>query len=77
MYKIGMRVQAIMVVTEGGGKTKPDYKATNLIDNPGFVHALPGDYGTVEYVDDNGVPTVRFDETGTATIVGDNEVSIV
>lgn len=29
--------------------------------------ALPGDIGTVEFIDPEGIPTVRFDRTGCAS----------
>ena len=38
------------------------------------THASPDDTGTIVYVDDNGFPTVRFDKTGTATIVFPDEI---
>lgn len=76
-YKIGMKVKANIIITDGGGETKPDFKATDFKNNPGFVHAVPGDIGTVVYVDEDNVPTVRFKIKGTATIVGDNEISII
>ena len=63
-YKIGDRV-----------------KATTRIDEMHFVnpnkdwsHAWSGDLGTIEYIDQEGYPTVRFDKTGTATVVGLSEI---
>lgn len=40
-----------------------------------YIHAEPGDSGFVVGVDD-GVATVRFHRTGTATIVADSEVML-
>ena len=73
-YVEGMRVKALKVITDGGDTAPPDFDAKTLIGNPGFVHAVPGDLGTVEYVDDDGCPTIRFDRKKTATVVGDCEV---
>lgn len=76
-YTEGMRVKARAVITEGGGNTEPDFKAKTFVGVLGYVHADVGDTGTVEYVDDDDCPTVRFDKKGTATIVGDHEIEIV
>jgi hypothetical protein len=76
-YTEGMKVRAQVIITEGGDDIQPDFEATFDSRNPGYVHAAPGDLGTVEYVDDDDVPTVRFDKKGTATIVGDHEIEIV
>ena len=81
MYKKGMKVRATTVITEGGGNTEPDFNAVSFINtdgfNLGFVHADKNECGTIEYVDDDNVPTVRFDRKGTATIVGDDEIEII
>lgn len=42
--------------------------------NPGPVHAEAGELGTVEHTEPGCWPTVRFDRTGTATCVTDEEV---
>lgn len=68
-WKVGDKVEAVVrIVVEQlvGKRIKPDH-----------VTATPGDKGKVEYVDDDGVPTVRFQRTGYATIVGDNEVKLI
>lgn len=67
-WQIGQRVQANQLIVEGS-------VAAAAVDfpEPGFVHAVPCDYGTVVSVDD-GAATVRFDRTGTATIVGNHEI---
>lgn len=44
--------------------------AVATITDDGRDVALPGDYGTVEYINEDGVPTVRFERTGRASIVG-------
>jgi hypothetical protein len=47
--------------------------AVRTLEESGFttggvhVHAMAGDEGTVEHLED-GLPTVRFDRTGTATL---------
>lgn len=71
----GQRVRAVKVVTESG--KEPDRSAKDL-HNPGWVHAEAGESGTVVLVDaGNGdIATVRFDRTGTATIVLDEEVEL-
>lgn len=49
--------------------------AVQQIAEPGFgVHAETGDAGEVVHVED-GIPTVRFERTGTATIVDPSEVA--
>jgi hypothetical protein len=95
-YIRGTRVRALKVVTEAGPGEPPDRSKT-IKDNgghffPGYVHAEPGELGTVVETDypqevldqDTGeamsldtVPTVRFDRTGTATIVGPDEIELV
>lgn len=92
-YVRGARVRALKVVTESGDDTFPDRAATRLHDNPNYVHAEAGELGTVVEVDDpmgeredpetgeirqlNPIPTVRFDRTGTATIVREDEIELV
>lgn len=77
-YSVGMRVRAIASIIEGedGSGIAPDL-AAYAPGISGYVYAKPGDDGTIEYVDSDGVPTVRFDRTGTATIVGDHEIAIL
>jgi hypothetical protein len=48
----------------------------NLGIATGDLRGMLGD-GVVEGVDGGVVATVRFERTGTATIVGDEEVSII
>lgn len=73
-FEIGMKVIATKVITEGGGDTIPDPAATFESRSPGYVHSPKDGEGTVEYINDDGYPTVRFDFRGTATIVGNDEV---
>lgn len=63
----GDRVRAmIQVLEEGpGGTPNPDAKPCET----GWVHAEPGDLGTVVHVEPGLHPTVRFDKTKTATCV--------
>lgn len=71
----GQRVRAVGVITESG--KEPDRTAKDL-HNPGWVHAEAGELGTVELVDagNGNIATVRFDRTGTATIVLDKEIEL-
>lgn len=46
-------------------------------DDWGWVSAENGEMGTVVYVDDDGTPTVRFDDTGCSTCVSNHEVGLV
>ena len=74
-YIEGIVVAATKTVTEGGGDTDPNPQAKDLFD-AGWIHARMGDIGIVEGVDDN-TPTVRFMNSGTATIVGPDEIIFV
>lgn len=64
-WKIGDHVRAQGHITDTGA---PDDT---------WVHAERGDTGTVEYVDGEGYATVRFDRTGSATVVGHHEIKRV
>ena len=46
------------------------------IEEDGAEVCRPGDRGRVEFVEDNGVPLVRFERTGMASIV-DPDTEIV
>lgn len=72
-FEPGLRVRALRQITEDG--TVPG-DPTAEFPKGRYIHAEEGDVGTVEGVDDN-TPTVRFDRTGTATIVGEDEVALV
>jgi hypothetical protein len=89
-FKEGARVYALKVITEGGGDTLPDRGAKSL-HSMGYVHAELGEFGTIvcldypqeivnpetgEITEEYTVPTVKFDRTGTATIVGSDEIEL-
>lgn len=61
--KLGDRVRAKRRVFDLPGK-----------DNPGPIHAEPGEEGVVVHTEFGSWPTVRFDKTNTATCVTDSEV---
>lgn len=68
--KVGDRVKAACIVTEDGtgvGDESAKFPA------PNYIHARKGEYGTIVFVE-HGQPTVRFDRTRTATLVGNDEV---
>lgn len=69
---VGSRVVATCQITEGGGSGDSNAK----FPEPTYIHAEKNDRGTVETIDD-GCYTVRFDRTGTATIVGETEIDPV
>ncbi len=69
-YLLHALVTATDTVTESGGAGLPAAQ----FPAPAYIHANPGEAGEVVGVDD-GVPTVRFFRTGTATIVGADEVA--
>jgi hypothetical protein len=72
-YDEGTKVMATQTITESGAKPNP--AAKNLLD-PGWIHAQPGDIGVVVHVDRTRmIPTIKFERTGTATIVGPHEIS--
>jgi hypothetical protein len=71
-YEVGLKVRALRQITEDG--TVPG-DPTAEFPRGRYIHAEEGDVGTVEGVDDN-TPTVRFERTGTATIVGEDEVTL-
>lgn len=60
---LGQRVRAKIRVYDCPGE-----------EDQGPIHAEPGDLGTVVHVEEGFWPTVRFDRTGTATCVTDEEV---
>lgn len=64
-WKLGERVKAKGRITDTG------------IPDDEWVHAEEGDTGTIEYVDEAGYPTVRFDRLGSATVVGHHEIKRV
>jgi hypothetical protein len=72
MFKVGQKVQAMGTITENGG---PADEAAEFPAG-GYIHARVGDMGVVLHLNDEGLPTVRFEHTGTATIVGTSEVKL-
>lgn len=69
---VGSRVKATRQITEAGGDVAGDPAAE--FPAPNYIHAEKGEPGVVEHVDGDGEPTVRFDRTGTATVVAAREV---
>ena len=84
-YSVGTVVCATKTITEAG-ELLGDSEATFWRDpddhskgtNGNYIHAVVGDIGKVEHIDDpkHPTPTVRFARTGTATIVGPDEISL-
>ena len=65
--RIGDKVVALCDIVEDGFPKK----------GTKHVHASAGDTGNIIYTDPkHGFPTVRFDNTGTATIVFPDEIKI-
>lgn len=60
--RVGLRVRAACQITKGGD---------GVVGNP---EAEAGEWGTIVHVTEDGLPTVNFDRTGTATLVGLAEV---
>lgn len=48
-----------------------------IVEDPDWVHAEPGDTGVVVFTEPGYYPTVRFDRTDTATIVFPHEVEVL
>jgi hypothetical protein len=73
--ELGQRVKAVRVITEcGAGDGNPQAE----FPHNDYIHALIDETGVVENIEDDGeVLDVRFDKTGTATIVGHTEVVLV
>ena len=72
MYEVGQTVLAMATITEDGdseGSPEAEYPAGN------YIHAVVGDSGEGLHLNDDGLPTVRFERTGTATIVGLDEIN--
>ena len=69
-WTVGDKVTATQMITE-------DHLVadrTAKFPSPHYIHADSGDHGVIEYIDDDGCPTVRFYITGTSTIIGDHEI---
>ena len=71
-FKLGQKVRALNIVIEDDNPSNPEAKPCGS----GWVHAEPGDCGFVAGIDD-GCVTARFDRTGTASVVGDNEIELI
>lgn len=72
LVKVGDKVVAEQTITEAGGHpgdTSAKFPA------PRYIHAVEGDIGEVVHVNEEGLPTVRFERTGTSTLVGWGEVT--
>lgn len=63
-WLVGTRVVATKQITEGGNAGDPNA----VFPDAAYIHAEKDEPGTVEHVDGDGEPTIRFDRTGTATI---------
>jgi len=75
LWAEGTRVRAVSQITEGG-ETPGDRAAE--FPARGYIHAEPGEVGVIEHVEEaTNAPTVRFERTGTATVVGPQEVEVV
>lgn len=72
---VGARVTATCQITEAGGDVVGDPAA--VFPAADYIHAETGDIGTIEHVDGDGAPTVRFDRTRTSTIVAHREIAVV
>jgi hypothetical protein len=66
MYLIGDKVKATKKIREG------DFNGHKV-----WVHAYPGDTGTVIHINENHLPTVRFDKSLTATLTFSSEIEKV
>ena len=83
-FKVGDQVFAVRQIVEGGAPLAGQGDPTLKVNREGktaeevfpklYIHEA-GEVGTIEYINDDGIPTVRFKRTGTATIV-DPEVEI-
>lgn len=67
--EVGTKVKATKQITESGTEGDP----AAVFPAGAYIHAEKGDVGEVVYVE-NGNPTVRFERTGTATLVFNSEI---
>jgi hypothetical protein len=72
-FEEGTLVRAIRIITEDGGDGG-DFDAP--FPTALYVHATAGNYGIIGGVDDS-IATVRFYPSGTATVVGKEEIEFV
>lgn len=73
-WDVGDRVKAVKQITESG--KLPGNPEADPLDCDG-IHAEAGEFGTVAHWHEGILPTVRFDRTGTATMVRDDEIELV
>lgn len=70
----GTYVRALCTIIEGdSAKLNPSAKRLE----EGWVHAEPGDIGVVEYIDEEGYPTVHFFRVGSATVCMPDELQVI
>jgi hypothetical protein len=70
-FHVGQKVMATRRIVEGDVAGDESAK----FPDRAYIHAEDGDTGVVEHIDGDGEPTVRFDRTGTATVVGPDEIA--
>ena len=66
VFTVGDKVKAVKLITEDG------FNGQDV-----WTHAEPGNTGEVIHVNKQHLPTVRFEKTGTATIVAPTEIERV
>ena len=72
--KLGQRVRARRRIVENDERASEKARPCE----PGWVHAERGDEGKIVYIDEEqGLPTVRFDRTRTATMVFLKEIALL
>ena len=77
MIEVGKRVRALRNIVNVGEEGNPDQKDIREDD---FLYSLKDGLGTIEHLEsyhEEICPTVRFDQTGCATIVKWNEIEEV
>jgi len=76
-FKVGDRVEAVVIITENGIPKDADPDA--LFPDPHYIHANIGDRGTVVFIEPDEVEamTIRYDKTATATLTAIREVSLL
>lgn len=70
--EVGTEVVATKTIVESGTDALGDAGAKPLA--PNWIHATAGDKGKIEDFNADMIPTVRFERTGTATIVDWSEI---
>jgi hypothetical protein len=70
-FRINDFIEATRQITEGGNiKGRIDVS----FPDPAYIHAEKGETGRVIHITKAGMPTIRFERTGSITIVGKTEV---